>query len=782
MSRRFPPLLIALVSYLLLASLFFYPFFQGKVIFYIDNLLHIAPAYTFWKEEILAGSLPLWNPYIFAGMPFLADPSHPVFSPFNLIYLIMSNIFQAITLQAILLVAGAGLGAYFLARSFKLQQFASWWVGLSYAFSGMVLEGSSDINTLTALVLLPWVLGLFLSEVIQKRRFFSWRLALGIALYLLLAHTQYVFYALLLMGIGVVWQTITEKKKTVQKLIGFVLTLGLVGGLGAIQLFPSWELAQRTQRSENFTRSELPVDLSGIRPVQIATILFPTIYGSLTQGNSWGPGSQMEQGLATTILFVSLPTLILAVLGGFKVTQQWRCLTFCLWGGVLGALMLGFGANLPFFPIIYRFIPGFTLFRSPQRILVLYVLGLATLSGLGLQSLKFFSKSALFRRLNQIGWIVGGALLILMATYMVKPDILAFPFAQAYFLIKHTSISSSLSYPWPKVAAISRLFLENSILFMIGLLAFLGIVAFFKTKKMYYFGLAVGLSVVELFLGIRGNILFTRPRHLVVKPDMVNFLRQTLEHQRFVSVSEIQPYLGIWSYFNHLIVRPPFSQEKVTDEELRNWSFLEKEVNQLPSNLPQMYKLANASGYTALLPKAYRDFAGSSRVNHLNFRNYDNPTLAELATKYLIVDQSNDPLAEDKHYQKVFSSQEAIVYQNVSARPRAEFLIAGQAKPAKIIFVKDDPNRVVLEIETETKGDLVLRDFLYPGWEVSVNSLKKEIKPFQQIFRSVPLDAGKSRVDFSYHPKSFYNGARISLVSLVIVVLRAALEKRRTTK
>ena len=47
-------------SYFLLACLFFYPFFQGKVIFYIDNLLHIAPAYTFWKNEILSGRLPLW--------------------------------------------------------------------------------------------------------------------------------------------------------------------------------------------------------------------------------------------------------------------------------------------------------------------------------------------------------------------------------------------------------------------------------------------------------------------------------------------------------------------------------------------------------------------------------------------------------------------------------------------------------------------------------------------------------------------------------------------------
>src|SRR3989344_8464028 len=108
--RRFFHWLWVLGGYLLLAGLFFYPFFQGKVIFYIDDLLHIAPAYAFWKAEILAGRLPLWNPYIFAGMPFLADPSQPVFSPFNLFYLVIPNIFQAITLQAIFLVALAGSG------------------------------------------------------------------------------------------------------------------------------------------------------------------------------------------------------------------------------------------------------------------------------------------------------------------------------------------------------------------------------------------------------------------------------------------------------------------------------------------------------------------------------------------------------------------------------------------------------------------------------------------------------------------------------------------------
>src|SRR4030042_4573486 len=43
----------------------------------------------FIKEQLLSGSIPLWNPYYYSGHPFLANPQTFIFYPTTLLFVIL---------------------------------------------------------------------------------------------------------------------------------------------------------------------------------------------------------------------------------------------------------------------------------------------------------------------------------------------------------------------------------------------------------------------------------------------------------------------------------------------------------------------------------------------------------------------------------------------------------------------------------------------------------------------------------------------------------------------
>ena len=48
-----------------------------------DTLFYIYPYWEHRARAFLSGQIPLWNPYIFMGSPFLANPQAGVLYPLN---------------------------------------------------------------------------------------------------------------------------------------------------------------------------------------------------------------------------------------------------------------------------------------------------------------------------------------------------------------------------------------------------------------------------------------------------------------------------------------------------------------------------------------------------------------------------------------------------------------------------------------------------------------------------------------------------------------------------
>lgn len=66
-------------------------------------------------------------------------------------------------------------------------------------------------------------------------------------------------------------------------------------------------------------------------------------------------------------------------------------------------------------------------------------------------------------------------------------------------------------------------------------------------------------------------------------------------------------------------------------------------------------------------------------------------------------------------------------------------------------------------------GLLITRDPWYPGWEVWVNGHPAPLMRADVVLMATPLPAGESDVVFRYHPWSFYIGAAISGLTLLLL-------------
>ncbi|MDQ3815301.1 MAG: hypothetical protein M3347_15380, partial [Armatimonadota bacterium] len=125
----------------------------------------------FARDSLWRGLLPLWNPHLFCGVPFLANNQTAVLYPPNVLYWLLP------LPVALLLDAGAHnllltFGGYALARRLHLSRTSAFVVAALLGFGGAV---AAHINTghmtwHAARAYLPWELWALLSYLRSGRR------------------------------------------------------------------------------------------------------------------------------------------------------------------------------------------------------------------------------------------------------------------------------------------------------------------------------------------------------------------------------------------------------------------------------------------------------------------------------------------------------------------------------------------------------------------------------------------------------------------------------------
>src|SRR5580700_12295893 len=60
-----------------------WPLVCGRSLYWGDIMLYFEPMQRFAAAELKSGRLPLWNPYLLCGQPFLGNPQMGVFYPLS---------------------------------------------------------------------------------------------------------------------------------------------------------------------------------------------------------------------------------------------------------------------------------------------------------------------------------------------------------------------------------------------------------------------------------------------------------------------------------------------------------------------------------------------------------------------------------------------------------------------------------------------------------------------------------------------------------------------------
>ncbi len=175
------PDLRVFVGFFALTAVFYAPILLGLRSFPPGDFTdHFLPFSLFQRAELLAGRLPLWNPYTFSGQPFLADVQAAVFYPLSNLLLLLTLPWGDVAarlywlqVEAAIHVALAGCFMYLLAKELARKRLAAVLAGCVLAFSGY-LTGYPPLQlaVLRTAIWLPLILWLLRRAFAQPE---GWR-------------------------------------------------------------------------------------------------------------------------------------------------------------------------------------------------------------------------------------------------------------------------------------------------------------------------------------------------------------------------------------------------------------------------------------------------------------------------------------------------------------------------------------------------------------------------------------------------------------------------------
>jgi hypothetical protein len=355
-----------------LATLVFYwtPLFDDAASIQWDAVDVHYSAQKYFAQSIEQHHLPVWTPFEFSGMPFMADPQtaawYPLHWPFFLFGITPRSIEWELALHAFLALGGM----FLLARRLTGSTGAAILAAVLYGWSGFFAEHSSHVGIFETAALAPWLLwaGLRALEPDGRKYFFAaGAIGGGIAL---VGHFQTSLYSFSALALLVLAAAATRRAERLWPRVAALLaiTAALTLMISAIQVLPGLELTANSVRAglNSHQGTNAPLVFAAL-----ATLIMPDFYGVLS-GQYTGPVD------ITQFYFYGGLLLLPLVAAAFMARKQiWIPLAL-----IVPAIWYGFGPGAGLYSVV-TLLPGFRSVRAPVHVWFVAAMGLALMASIG---------------------------------------------------------------------------------------------------------------------------------------------------------------------------------------------------------------------------------------------------------------------------------------------------------------------------------------------------------------------------------------------------------------
>lgn len=743
-----------------------------------------------WKlltvEHFSRFSIPLWDPYAFSGHPLFANGFSDVLNPFNVLFFLLP-FYTAFALSQILYILALGLGTYALIRSYRISPLSAFFGAMVFMLSGTLIAVHANF-LLSGYWLFPCIL-LAIKRFVERNcrgALLALSLCTGITLF---GNAQAALYSLSAAVAFAIFLALPSLRRHRRTLARIALAIAIGVGIGAVQLFPTLELAMHTGRE-----GAGAAPLSWLPPWHILNLVAPNFFGDylhmyytriigvshltsllglVTNGTTHYPW---------TVLYVGIAPLVLALAIGFsrRINHQLR---FYRWLGGIALLLPMLGFLYTMYP--FTAIPILSKFTTVTRMLTLFTFAVAMLAAFALERIRAD------RQLSRTAFRI--CLVLFLFAVLLAFSLTVFPRAVPMV----SSITEQLLSPYyaatvPHVYPLNTYVTEffSSLTTLVQQYAFPATVTMLlstalasllflqfvrgKLPGRWFLVLLISLTIADLFSYDATYIRTSPPERLYFETGSLAFLKSDPSLFRIIGL-------------------PVFDESGRYIQEFA-----------ITSNMLTIYGIQDANGVDPIFPRRYNSFTDlistQEIMGHVVITDYHSPLIDLLNVKYVL---SETPLNASKL--TLVNADDLFLYENLNVLPRVfvmrNFTVASQHEilrlmnrtdfnPRAVLFLEVQPefvepgqltasvavaeyssNRVSILANLSAPALIVLTDSYFPGWRASVDGVPTPILAADYTFRAVEVPAGAHRIEFSYLPTMFLIGVCITFASLAAALL-----------
>jgi len=716
-------------------------------------------------QSLAHGVYPLWNPYVFLGMPsFGSGAYNPWIYPPDWPLALLAKVIPLPDLTWLLIYYF--LGALFtalLAMELGARAEGALLAGTLFAFvPNLVAVGAyghgSQLVDSAYLPLLLWLTARWMRRGGLHHLGF---LALAGGFQMLRGHAQIAFYSWLAVG----WYVVIElagslirrredapPARMLARAAGVLVAMSLAFGLAGFYNLPLRDYARYSIRgggADGGVGKDYATSWS-LAPWEIGTIFIPDAVGFGGQTYFGGmPFTEYPNA------FVGITALVL-LLPAFLAGGAPRVFALVL---AVFSLLVSMGHYSPLYGFMYDHVPLFNKFRVPVMIVLLFHMAVCLGVAWGwTRVLEDREHTPVTGGLaaGALGRVLLGAAVVLALVFVV--GVLGQGagregFVKAAMSHKPGFPREAAEYVYPAyVADLGRVAL-------FGILAVL-LAALTRRRTLpatFATVIALGLMLGEVWPVSDG----------VMRPTIGPREQNSLEAGRDDLVDWLLQHPGLYR------ILP---------------------LNEFVSNRFSGFGIQSLGGYHAAKPRLVQDL--------IDWRApITTPWQDLLGARYIVY---SEPL-DMPGYKLVFQGRQSYVYENTHALPRATLLEHvrvspmdstvvdsikhGTRDPAEWVWLAKDPgplgpitggsvtipsyqlNDVTVEVQTPGPGVLRLADLWYPDWIATLDGHEVPILRADYALRAVVVPAGRHRVEFHFRSQAVRNGLMLTLVSLVAALL-----------